>query len=80
MRPRTLLRGVFLKLYGRIVAKIYQIIAEAIATAYKGASEALQDKLRRVVDVWRQRQIFDPPILEAVEHRIKGKQTSSSII
>ncbi|KAI9706467.1 MAG: hypothetical protein M1836_003473 [Candelina mexicana] len=46
------------------------IIAEATATAYKGATHEVQQKLRRVVEVWRQRQIFELPIQEAVEARI----------
>ncbi|MCJ1321930.1 hypothetical protein MMC15_007275 [Xylographa vitiligo] len=46
------------------------IIAEATATAYKGATNEVQAKLRRVVEVWRQRQIFEPTIQEAVEARI----------
>ncbi|KAI9723300.1 MAG: hypothetical protein M1812_001183 [Candelaria pacifica] len=46
------------------------IIAEATATAYKGATHEVQQKLRRVVEVWRQRQIFELPIQEAVETRI----------
>ena len=50
-----------------------KIIAEATATAYKGATNEVQAKLRRVVEVWRQRQIFEPTIQEAVEARITGK-------
>jgi hypothetical protein len=48
------------------------IIAEATATAYKGATNEVQQKLRRVVEVWRQRQIFETPIQEAIEVRIDG--------
>lgn len=33
------------------------VIAEATATAYKGATNEVQQKLRRVVEVWRQRLI-----------------------
>jgi hypothetical protein len=48
------------------------VIAEATATAYKGATNEVQQKLRRVVEVWRQRQIFELPIQEAIEARIDG--------
>jgi hypothetical protein len=48
------------------------VIAEATASAYKGATSDVQQKLRRVVEVWRQRQIFEAPIQEAVESRIDG--------
>ncbi|CRG83133.1 UPF0400 protein [Talaromyces islandicus] len=46
------------------------IIAEAISVAYKGSSNDIQQKLRRVVEVWRQRAIFELPIQEAVEARV----------
>lgn len=49
------------------------IIAEATATAYRGATNEVQGKLRRVVEVWRARQIFDLPIQEAIEARIDGR-------
>lgn len=48
------------------------VIAEATATAYKGATNEVQQKLRRVVEVWRQRQIFEGPIQDAIEARIDG--------
>ncbi|OAA64588.1 ABC multidrug transporter mdr2 [Niveomyces insectorum RCEF 264] len=46
------------------------VIAEAIASAYKGAPSEVQTKLRRVVDVWHDRSIFEAPIQAAVESRI----------
>ncbi|KAK5797980.1 hypothetical protein VI817_004271 [Penicillium citrinum] len=46
------------------------IIAEASATAYKGTSVDIQGKLRRVIEVWRQRNVFEGPILDAVEARV----------
>ena len=48
------------------------ILAEATSIAYKGATNEVQQKLRRVVEVWRQRQIFETTIQEAVEARIDG--------
>lgn len=50
------------------------VIAEATATSYKGATNEVQQKLRRVVEVWRSRQIFEPSIQEAIESRIDGMQ------
>lgn len=41
--------------------------------AYKGTSNDIQQKLRRVVEVWRQRAIFELPIQEAVEARVDGE-------
>ncbi|CAK7204130.1 hypothetical protein SEUCBS139899_006884 [Sporothrix eucalyptigena] len=47
------------------------VIAEAIASAYKGAPSEVQTKLRRVVEVWHERNIFEAPIQAAVEARIE---------
>ncbi|KAK5123721.1 hypothetical protein LTR85_002357 [Meristemomyces frigidus] len=46
------------------------IVAEATGVAYKGASQEVQGKIRRVVDVWRQRGIFDARILDQVDARV----------
>ncbi|KAI4143739.1 MAG: hypothetical protein LQ341_002828 [Variospora aurantia] len=54
------------------------VIAEATATAYKGATNDVQDKIRRTVEVWSQRRIFDKPIQEAVEARITELDKSRS--
>ncbi|KAL2856062.1 RNA polymerase II-binding domain-containing protein [Aspergillus pseudoustus] len=54
------------------------IIAEAVAAAYKGSSNDIQQKLRRVVEVWRQRSIFELPIQEAVEARVDEIDKSRS--
>ncbi|KAK0635677.1 RNA polymerase II-binding domain-containing protein [Bombardia bombarda] len=45
-------------------------IADATALAYKGASPDIQGKLRRVVDVWRDRNIFERDIQDAMEARL----------
>ncbi|KAJ5105253.1 hypothetical protein NUU61_002600 [Penicillium alfredii] len=46
------------------------IVVDATAAAYKGSSNDVQQKIRRVVEVWRQRNVFEAPILEAVEARV----------
>ncbi|KAK4502358.1 hypothetical protein PRZ48_005783 [Zasmidium cellare] len=46
------------------------IIAEAASLAYKGASQDIQGKLRRVIEVWRERRIFDPQIQTTIEKRL----------
>ncbi|PSN60114.1 DUF618-domain-containing protein [Corynespora cassiicola Philippines] len=46
------------------------IIADATAAAYKGSSPDVQNKIRRVVEVWRQRQVFAPPIQTDIERAI----------
>ncbi|RDW81014.1 uncharacterized protein DSM5745_04571 [Aspergillus mulundensis] len=59
-------------------ANTIQIIAEAVATAYKGSSNDIQQKIRRVVEVWRQRNIFESPIQDAVEARVDEIDKSRS--
>lgn len=60
------------------------VIAEAVASAYKGAPSEVQSKLRRVIEVWRDRTIFETPIQDAVEKRLdeldKAKGTSRTAI
>ncbi|KAL6900285.1 hypothetical protein GGI43DRAFT_404982 [Trichoderma evansii] len=46
------------------------VIAEAAAVAYKGAPAEIQGKLRRVIDVWKDRTIFEAPIQAAIESRL----------
>ncbi|KAJ4389092.1 hypothetical protein N0V93_006554 [Gnomoniopsis smithogilvyi] len=46
------------------------IIAEAAAVTYKGATPDVQNKVRRVVEVWRDRAVFQEPIQAAIETRI----------
>lgn len=48
------------------------VVAEATAATYKGATSDIQSKLRRVVEVWRDRTIFDPAIQGAIESRLDG--------
>lgn len=52
------------------------IIPEATAVAYKGASSDIQAKLRRVIDVWKDRNIFEPPVQEEIESRLQGMSTA----
>lgn len=49
------------------------VIAEAVAVTYKGATPDVQNKVRRVVEVWRDRSVFQEPIQVAIESRIDGK-------
>jgi regulator of Ty1 transposition protein 103 len=53
------------------------LIAEGTAVAYKGASLDLQQKIRRVIEVWRQRGIFNEKTQVDVEARLDGKQSPS---
>ncbi|EMD97279.1 hypothetical protein COCC4DRAFT_24160 [Bipolaris maydis ATCC 48331] len=51
--------------------KAYEpILAEATTVAYKGSPHEIQNKIRRVVEVWRQRSIFNPAVQQAIERSI----------
>ena len=52
------------------------VVAEAAAVAYKGAPAEIQAKLRRVIDVWKDRTIFEAPIQAAIEARLNGMRPS----
>lgn len=46
------------------------LIGDATALAYKNASVEIQNKIKRVIEVWRQRTIFDVKIQDALEKRL----------
>lgn len=48
-------------------------VADATSVAYKGAPADVQGKLRRVVDVWRERNIFDREVLQDLDARLAGE-------
>ncbi|KAI9679581.1 MAG: Regulation of nuclear pre-mRNA domain containing protein 1B [Trizodia sp. TS-e1964] len=54
------------------------VIVEAITIAYKGSTADVQLKLRRVVEVWRQRQVFDPTLQDVIEAKIAELEKSRS--
>ncbi|KAH7091620.1 RNA polymerase II-binding domain-containing protein [Paraphoma chrysanthemicola] len=57
--------------------KAYEpILAEATQTAYKGSPADIQNKIRRVVEVWRQRNIFALPVQQDVEKRLNEIDSS----
>ncbi|KAK0727360.1 RNA polymerase II-binding domain-containing protein [Lasiosphaeria miniovina] len=46
-------------------------ICDATSTAYKGASADIQNKLKRVVDIWRERAIFSSELQGAMEAKLE---------
>lgn len=52
------------------IANSSQLIAEATYVAYKSATLDVQGRIRRVAEVWRDRQVFEPSILSDIESRI----------
>ena len=53
---------------------------EAVQTAYRSSTPEIQQKIRRVAEVWRTRNVFEEPILQAIATRLdevdKAKGTS----
>lgn len=56
------------------------ILADATQVAYKGSPADTQNKIRRVVEVWRQRQIFNPAVQQEVEKRLSGREQRTSAV
>ena len=48
-----------------------------MTVAYKGSPLDVQQKLRRVIEVWRNRQIFELRIQEAIEASADGTTTKN---
>jgi hypothetical protein len=40
--------------------------------AYKGTTNDVQGKLRRVFNVWRERSVFEPVVLGEIDRRLDG--------
>ncbi|KAF3010791.1 hypothetical protein E8E13_007983 [Curvularia kusanoi] len=60
--------------------KAYEsIIAEATTIAYKGSSHEIQNKIRRVVEVWRSRQIFSQQAQQSIEKALNDVDSSKSV-
>lgn len=53
---------------------------DAVAIGYRGAGADIRTKIKRVVEVWRQRAIFDEAFQSAAESRIKELESSQSAI
>lgn len=56
------------------------VVAEATSVAYKGAPAEIQAKLRRVIDVWKDRSIFEGPIQAAIESRLDGMRAQRMLL
>ncbi|KAF1945628.1 DUF618-domain-containing protein [Clathrospora elynae] len=54
------------------------ILAEATTAAYRGSPHDIQNKIRRVVEVWRSRQIFNQAVQKDVERSIDEVDRSKS--
>jgi regulator of Ty1 transposition protein 103 len=48
------------------------VIAEAMEIAYRGTTPDVQNKLRRVIDVWRNRSVFELAVLDQIDQRLDG--------
>ncbi|KAJ9655697.1 hypothetical protein H2198_005494 [Neophaeococcomyces mojaviensis] len=54
------------------------IIAEAVQQAYRSFGSDLQNKIKRVLDVWKSRNVFEDSILQAVQARIDDVDKNKS--
>lgn len=54
------------------------IIADAVQQAYRSSTPEIQGKIRRVMDVWRSRGVFEESILQAVQARLEDVDKSKA--
>lgn len=54
------------------------LMADAVAIGFRGAGADIRNKIKRVVEVWRQRNIFEEHFQSAAEARLKDLETSQS--
>ncbi|PVH97506.1 hypothetical protein DM02DRAFT_644139 [Periconia macrospinosa] len=54
------------------------IIVEGSAAAYKGSGPDIQNKIRRVIEVWRQRSVFRLPVQDEIERALNDIDKSRS--
>lgn len=55
-------------------------IADATSVAYKGAPADVQGKLRRVVDVWKDRNIFDKDVMQDLDAKLAGECATATLM
>ena len=73
IRSSILASQSFISVSKTTISDVLQIMAEGTAAAYKGAPYDIQQRIRRVIEVWRQRQIFDTAVQDQVEKSLDGK-------
>lgn len=54
------------------------VIAEAVQQAYRSSGSDIQNKIKRVLEVWKSRNVFEESILQAVQARIDDVDKSKS--
>ncbi|CAI6341029.1 unnamed protein product [Periconia digitata] len=54
------------------------VIVEGSSAAYKGSGPDIQNKIRRVIEVWRQRTVFKPQVQDEIERALNEIDRSRS--
>lgn len=49
------------------------VVPDALGSAYKSAANEVRARIKRTVDVWRQRNIFTEGVLYKIESQFNGK-------
>ena len=49
-----------------------KIIADGVSVAYNGATNDIKTKIKRVIDVWKDREIFDENVRDDIDRRVDG--------
>lgn len=56
-----------------------KVLPSAIESTYRSVPSDVKARIKRVVDVWKQRQIFSPQVLQDIESRISKNSDSAKI-
>lgn len=63
-----------------ILAAFLTLVGDGMIVAYRGAPPDVQNKLKRLSEVWRQRNIFDQASQEAMEAQIMGMLSRDHLV
>lgn len=71
-------RGLFSRTYSlqsrsQSVCNRRKVLPEALENAYRHATKEVRQKIKRVVDVWKQRSVFPLDVIERINGRLDGK-------
>lgn len=62
------------------ISSFAKVVPDAIGAAYKQVSQDVKSKIKRVVEVWRQRRIFDETVLYNIESQLNSDAPSKQVI
>ncbi|ORY85091.1 RNA polymerase II-binding domain-domain-containing protein [Protomyces lactucae-debilis] len=53
-----------------------KVMPDALEHVFRQSTTSIQEKLKRVVDVWRQRSVFSPQVIDEISQRLQTRRKS----